>query len=115
MFPEQPRSGRFRSLDWLLGKAAQLAKDALSAQGKPIPDSLPESDRPEEIWVDTDWEPRWGHAMQLHYEGVPITFYPSQVVNPRVHSGYGPFVQYPPISRGDPVPYGNTVPVLGEG
>jgi len=108
MFPSPMVAGRFEQDDW-----EQTGRDAMSAQGRPIQDSIPETMRPDQSWVGTSYDVRWGYAMTPHYEGVPISFYPPQVVNPRVHGGYGPFVQYPPISRGNPVPYGDTVPVLG--
>lgn len=114
-FPaEGPVRERHAIIFGILGKAVQTARDALSAMGKPVPDSLPETDRPTGAWVDTNYEPHWGMMSLLHYEGVPLAFYPPQLVNPQIHAGYGPFVQYPPISRGNPVTYGDTIPVLGE-
>lgn len=108
MFPSPMVAGRFDQTG-----DEQTGPDAFSTHGTPVIPSLPLTGRPDESWVGTSYDTRWGYALTPHYEGVPITFYPPQVVNPRVHGGYNPFVQYPPISRGNPIPYGDTVPVLG--
>ena len=108
MFPSPMTAGRFEQVDW-----EQTGPEAFSAHGRPVIDSLPLTGRPDQSWVGTSYDTRWGYALQIHYEGQPLTFYEPRAVDPRTHAGYNPFIQYPPIARGNPIPYGDTVPVLG--
>lgn len=112
MFPGQRTSGRYPETF-----TPQLSKDALSvgpAGDRPVSSELPLRDRGPAAWILSAIEPRWGYARNQNWDGAPLTFYPPKAVDPHVHSGYNPFVHYPTISRGHPVPYGNTIPVLGE-
>ena len=94
----------------------QSGEDGTSIFGgdRPLATWLPFSPRPAAIQLLSAIEPRWGYGIDDNWDGQPLTFMPGRVVNPRVNLGYNPFVHYPTISRGHPIPYGNTIPALGE-
>lgn len=112
-YPEQRTNGRFNLSDSLLGHSEQLAADGTSMSPGPGQQELPLTQRPTQIWVNSHVEPRWGHGLQSNWDGNPTTFYPPHFVDPQVNPPMNPFVHYPQVSRGHPIPYGDTVPVLG--